>query len=169
MNRFRPNSNNLATSFTTNLATNLATSFTTSFTTSLNPGSSVFKKQELQLQSETQFPSMQQSSQQPEKQQVQTLDFLQASTKEEETDEDTKKDWVLKPGWIEITKDYIQSRKDKNTTKEEYQKEVQKTLLSMITTWEKYRIDYIDLYGEESYDYYYTSNEMYDDSEWDTE
>lgn len=153
MNRFRPNSNNIATGFGT----------------SFIPGSSVFKKPELQMQSETQFPSMQQSPQQPEKQQVQTLDFLQASTKEEETDEDTKKDWVLKPGWIEITKDYIQSRKDANTTKEDYHKEVQKTILSMMTTWEKYRKDYIDLYGEESYDYYYTSNEMYDDSEWDAE
>ena len=156
MNRFRPNCNNLVPSFTP----------------SLTSGSSVFKKPELQLQSETQFPSMQQSTQQPEKQPVQTLDFLQASTKEEEeTDEDTKKDWVLKPGWIEITKDYIQSRKDTNTSinKEDYQKEVQKTILSMMTTWEKYRKDYIDLYGEESYDYYYTSNEMYDDSEWDTE
>ena len=154
MNRFRPNCNQKI------LGSSL--------------GSSVFKQQpEFQIESETQFPSMQQSSQQPEKQQVPTLDFLQASTKEEELDDDkdAKKNWVLKPGWIEITKDYIQERKDANTntTKEEYQKEVQKTLLSMITTWEKYRMDYIDLYGEESYDYYYTSNDMYVDSEWDTE
>ena len=95
---------------------------------------------------------------------LQDLDFLQASMKEAPQEEFLDKKWELKPGWVQITVDdnnriitrkhadddeYIQS------DSEIFEEEVQQTLEILINTWDNYRRNYIESYGEDDYEKYY--------------
>jgi hypothetical protein len=94
----------------------------------------------------------------------QDLDFLQASMKEAPKEEMLDKKWELKPGWVQITVDdnnRIITRKHADDVEyiqsdsEIFEEEVQQTLEILINTWDNYRRNYIESYGEDDYDKYY--------------
>lgn len=95
---------------------------------------------------------------------IQDLDFLQASMKEAPKEEILDKKWELKPGWVQITVDdnnRIITRKHEDdveyiqTDSEIFEEEVQQTLEILINTWDNYRRNYIESYGEDDYEKYY--------------
>jgi len=95
---------------------------------------------------------------------LQDLDFLQASMKEAPKEEFLDKKWELKPGWVQITVDdnnRIITRKHADDVEyiqsdsEIFEEEVQQTLEILINTWDNYRRNYIESYGEDDYEKYY--------------
>ena len=99
-----------------------------------------------------------------QKSDLKDLDFLQASMKEVPKEEILDKKWELKPGWVQITVDdnnRIVTRKHEDddeyiqSDSEIFEEEVQQTLEILINTWDNYRRNYIESYGEDDYEKYY--------------
>jgi len=73
----------------------------------------------------------------------------------------------LKPGWILITRDQnnkivtfkndpVNTLENKNKNTHTFSQEMKRDLKPMLDRWEKYKTDFIELYGEDDYYHYHT-------------
>jgi len=133
---------------------------------------SQFKKKEIKIDTSdfSLFPELS-SSKNIEDQKQNNLNFLSASnTICKKIPEEEDKSSILKPGWVLLTQN-----KTDNTTQwevspeiEEFErkyeiKEREDAISDMISTWQKFKQNYEEMYGEEEYIYNYTKNSLSDE------
>jgi len=137
------------------------------------PKQSQFKKKELKIDTTdlSLFPELS-SCKNIEDQKQNILNFLLASNTicEKKPEEEEDKRIILKPGWVILTKN-----KTDNTTQWEVSPEIKEferqseikerecAVSDMISTWQKFKQNYEEMYGEEEYIYNYTKNSLSDD------
>ena len=147
-------------------------------------GTSLFKKKIEKMpdvSDDIQFPELNENLCKLTPQINTKLDFLDASTKpvifeNKHVDEML----ILKSGWVHITKNLstnksiITSIEENKNTHNNYQENANEIIENMIQRWNRYKRDYIDLYGEDTYIHFYTTNDydcdydqnmIYDDSD----
>jgi hypothetical protein len=99
-----------------------------------------------------------------------SLNFLEASQKPMES---IVKEGGVKPGWVELTIDKetnsIVTQKNKHLLDDNnmFQDEVNRAILSLALCWERYKKNFEELNGEDSYQYIY-SNYFIDDEQDDS-
>uniref|UniRef100_A0A6C0BAJ1 Uncharacterized protein n=1 Tax=viral metagenome TaxID=1070528 RepID=A0A6C0BAJ1_9ZZZZ len=140
------------------------------------PKQSQFKKKEIKIDTSDSslFPelsSYKNIENQNQNQNQICLDFLSASnTVSENKSEEEEEKIILKPGWVLLTKN-----KTDNTTQwkvspeiEEFKLQIEinekkEAISDMISTWQKFKREYEEIYGEEAYIYNYTKNSLSDE------